>query len=198
MKEQLTRVLGKLPQTNMENVMSITSQPAEVAVANRYLLPVPEVTIAPTFRGTENGTSLIVSVKLFYHGSGKEVATTMQGKQEILQGIKRVNVDKNGKATFGKLKVMEVSSKHRHQSFCLAFYLEEYSAQGNKRILTHVKSTPFHVQSRPAKRKSKLNCFLKSIFRRLTGHSRRSRRTYRKSRGRGSRRMRAEEAKEGS
>jgi len=80
----------------------------------------------------------------------------MQGKQEILQGIKRVNVDKNGRATFGKLKVMEVSSKHRHQSFCLAFYLEEYSAQGNKRILTHVKSTPFHVQSRPAKRKRDL------------------------------------------
>jgi len=157
MKEQLGRALGKLTQISMDKIMSISSQPAEVAVANRYLLPIPEVAIAPSFRGTENGTSLIVSVKLFYHGSGKEVGSAMQGKQDILQGIKQVNVDKNGKAAFGKLKVMEVSSKHRHQSFCLVFYLEEYSPQGSKRTLTQVKSTPFHVQSRPAKRKRELN-----------------------------------------
>ncbi len=125
-----------------------------MAVANRYLLPAPEVVVSSSYHSEENCT-LGVAVKLCYHTSGKEVASTLQGKQEVLQGIKQVNVDKTGRATFGKLKIMEVSSKHKHQSFCLLFSLEEYSAQGSKRILGQVQSAPFHVQSRPAKRKSK-------------------------------------------
>jgi hypothetical protein len=155
MKEQAPKPMVALPPPlpPTERLMSITSQPAEIAVANRYLMPGPVVTVALNqLPKSETGT-LIVSVKLFYHASGKEVTTTIHGKQEILQGIRQVTVDKLGRAIFNKLKIMEVSSKHRHQSFCLEFALEEYSAQGLKRTITNAKSTPFHVQSRPAKRK---------------------------------------------
>jgi hypothetical protein len=142
------------PQLATELLMAITSQPAEIAVANRYLMPGPVIAVATgQLPKGETGT-LIVSVRLLYHASGKEVTTTLHGKQDILQGIRQVTVDKLGRAIFNKLKVMEVSSKHRHQSFCLEFSLEEYSAQGLKRTITNAKSTPFHVQSRPAKRKS--------------------------------------------
>jgi hypothetical protein len=141
------------PQLATELLMAITSQPAEIAVANRYLMPGPVIAVATgQLPKGETGT-LIVSVRLLYHASGKEVTTTLHGKQDILQGIRQVTVDKLGRAIFNKLKVMEVSSKHRHQSFCLEFSLEEYSAQGLKRTITNAKSTPFHVQSRPAKRK---------------------------------------------
>lgn len=136
-----------------ERIMAITSQPSEIAVANRYLMPGPVISVVTNRVPKSEAGTLIVSVKLLYHTSGKEVTTTLHGKQEILQGIKQVTVDKLGRAIFNKVKVMEVSSKHRHQSFCLEFCLEEYSAQGVKRVITSVKSTPFHVQSRPAKRK---------------------------------------------
>jgi len=153
-KEQCAKPLSGLPpQVTMDRLMAITSQPAEIAVANRYLMPGPVVVVATSqLPKSETGT-LIVSVRLLYHASCKEVTTTLHGKQDILQGIKQVTVDKLGRAIFNKLKVMEVSSKHRHQSFCLEFSLEEYSAQGLKRTITTAKSTPFHVQSRPAKRK---------------------------------------------
>jgi hypothetical protein len=157
-KEQCVKPLSGLPpQVTMDRLMAITSQPAEIAVANRYLMPGPVIVVATSqLPKSETGT-LIVSVRLLYHASCKEVTTTLHGKQDILQGIKQVTVDKLGRAIFNKLKVMEVSSKHRHQSFCLEFSLDEYSAQGLKRTITTAKSTPFHVQSRPAKRKSTQN-----------------------------------------
>lgn len=138
----------------VDRIMSITSQPSEVAVANRYLIPGPVIAVATAQLPKSEAGTFIVSVRLLYHASGKEVTTTLHGKQDILQGIKQVTVDKLGRAIFNKLKVMEVSSKHRHQSFCLEFSLDEYSTQGNKRTIATAKSAPFHVQSRPAKRKS--------------------------------------------
>eukprot|EP01087_Luapelamoeba_hula_P015186 TRINITY_DN4505_c0_g1_i4.p1 TRINITY_DN4505_c0_g1~~TRINITY_DN4505_c0_g1_i4.p1 ORF type:complete len:665 (+),score=93.47 TRINITY_DN4505_c0_g1_i4:14-2008(+) len=152
-KEQLARVAPVVSQDLCELPgLSICIQPADVAVANRYLLPSPEIEVSPPFRARD-GCTLIVSARLLYHASGQEVSTTHHGRQDILQGIRQINVDKNSRASFSKLKVMEVSSKHRHQSFCLLFALEEYSPQGSKRTLGEIKSTPFHVQSRPAKRK---------------------------------------------
>ena len=94
-------------------------------------------------------------VSLAYHGNSEPVLeNTQDGKQEILQGIKRVTVDSTNNVIFTKLKIMEVSSKHRHQPFCLVFSLEEYRNGGNKKVIASVKTSPFQVQSRPNKRKS--------------------------------------------
>lgn len=132
--------------------MNITQQPSESAVANRYLLPAPQLSISPTIVPCKS--TFVVCVALAYHGSSEEITRTLDGKQEILQGIKRVTVDASNHVIFTKLKVMEVSSKHRHQPFSLIFSLEEYRNDGKKNILSTVKSVPFLVQSRPNKRKS--------------------------------------------
>jgi hypothetical protein len=60
----------------------------------------------------------------------------------------------DGKAVFNKLKIMDVSSKHRHQSFSIQLQLEElkksFSASEDKTtsLGNPIKSSPLHVQSR--------------------------------------------------
>ena len=142
---------GSLPGSKNQFALHITQQPAEIAVANRYLLPAPQIT---TPNIVTCGSTFVVSAALAYHGSSQILEQTLDGKQEVLQGIKRVTVDSSNHVIFTKLKVMEVSSKHRHQPFCLIFSLEEYRNDGKKEVLSTVKSVPFHVQSRPNKRKS--------------------------------------------
>ena len=58
-------------------------------------------------------------------GMDEEIATTMDGKHEMLQGIKKVTIDSSGSAVFSKLKIMEVSSKHKHQ--VCSFFLFNFS-----------------------------------------------------------------------
>jgi len=124
-------------------------------VANRYLLPAPQLFVTPSAATQNSNSTFVVSVKLAYHGeSESELESTFDGKQEVLQGIKRVTVDSESQVTFAKLKVMDVSSKHKHQPFCLVFTLEEYQTDGKRTVLGTVKTAPFHVQSRPSKRKS--------------------------------------------
>eukprot|EP01097_Dermamoeba_algensis_P004239 TRINITY_DN27_c0_g1_i1.p1 TRINITY_DN27_c0_g1~~TRINITY_DN27_c0_g1_i1.p1 ORF type:complete len:732 (-),score=192.24 TRINITY_DN27_c0_g1_i1:390-2585(-) len=131
---------------------SISQQPSDFAVANRYLMPPPTI-LAQNLTQVDNNSTLVVSARLFYHEQEEEMTKTQDGKQEVLQGIKKVSLDKHGRAVFNKLKIMEVSSKHKHQAFCLVFFLEEYTSQGLKKTLAKVKSAPFHVQSRCNKRK---------------------------------------------
>jgi len=135
--------------------MQIAQQPSETAVANRYLLPTPQLYVTPTTATQNSNSTFVVSVKLAYHGESEtELESTFDGKQEVLQGIKRVTVDSDSQVTFSKLKVMDVSSKHKHQPFCLVFTLEEYQTDGRRSVQCTVKTAPFHVQSRPSKRKS--------------------------------------------
>ena len=84
-----------------------------------------------------------------------------------------------GSVCFHKLKVMEVSSKHRylysffecrramhtvvydgnvgrHKPFALKFTLEEYFGSDKSQPLTSVYSIPFLVHSRPSKKRSKI------------------------------------------
>jgi hypothetical protein len=133
----------------------ISQQPGEIAVANRYLVPAPTVSL----EGMPQRASVIVTASLFYHGDDEEVSKTVDGRQDVLQGVKKLSLDSNGKAVFNKLKIVEVSSKHKHQAFCLLFTVEELSSSG-KRVLAKLKTTPFHVQSRPNKRKSLFRTFL--------------------------------------
>lgn len=120
-------------------------------------MPTPTIVIPPNFVPSEPNATLIVSATLCYYSTDKEVTRTTDAKHDVLQGIKKVAVDKSRIATFNKLKVTEVSSKHKHKAFCLLFTLEEY-VHGNRRVIANCKSSSFHVQSRPnnnATKKSK-------------------------------------------
>ncbi|KAL6071284.1 RWP-RK domain-containing protein [Balamuthia mandrillaris] len=154
--EEMDAVLAtegkQIPLSPDQLAIRIVQQPAEVATANRYLSPPPA--LAVPFAASA-GMFLIARARLFYHLTGEEVITTAQGNQDILQGIKQITVNTKGRAVFTKLKVMDVSSKHKHQSFCVVFSVEEYSAHGFVRTLATAKTTPFHVASRPTSQKRK-------------------------------------------
>jgi len=73
-----------------------------------------------------------------------------------------VPVSGEGYATFNKLKIMEVSSKHHHQAFSIQLQLQEISNAADctvnlSPIGVVVKLAPLHVQSRINKRKR--TCF---------------------------------------
>ncbi|PRP87813.1 hypothetical protein PROFUN_04287 [Planoprotostelium fungivorum] len=158
----------------------INQQPLEVIIANRYIVPAPciMVTIPKSYYAAcqaSNGPAapftvdarapnftLVICAYLYYHLTDKEVSKTIDGKQDILQGVKRISIDVHGMhqsavgnnpnlttvITFSKLKILEVSSKHKHQPFSLVFAIEEYT-KGAKRVIATTKSTLFQVLSRP-------------------------------------------------
>jgi len=73
-----------------------------------------------------------------------------------------VPVSPEGYATFNKLKIMEVSSKHHHQAFSIQLQLQEIYNAADGSVGVHpvgeaVKLAPLHVQSRINKRKR--SCF---------------------------------------
>jgi len=132
---------------NMKKLILKVSQPPPGAiVVNQFIDPAPIVQICGYNASMEklNTSELFVSVSLFYNDADKEV------EREILQGVTRVSVLKDGSAVFDKLLITEVSAKHKYQSFTFHFALEEgYSS--NKKILSTATSTPFHTQTRPAR-----------------------------------------------
>eukprot|EP01117_Protostelium_nocturnum_P009515 TRINITY_DN3399_c0_g1_i2.p1 TRINITY_DN3399_c0_g1~~TRINITY_DN3399_c0_g1_i2.p1 ORF type:complete len:617 (-),score=203.94 TRINITY_DN3399_c0_g1_i2:59-1909(-) len=154
-------------QSGMTPSLVISQHPSDVIIANRYIVPAPSVVVSipkgysgsVSFNGIQPVT-LVLSASLLYHLSGKEVSKTMDGKQDILQGVKRISVDLNTMTahsnsshltsviTFSKLKILEVSSKHKHQPFSIVFSIEEY-IQGSKRIISTTRSSLFQVLSRP-------------------------------------------------
>jgi len=105
---------------------------------------------------------LQVSASLCLTLSDEVLLRTLDNKQDILQGHTVVPVSGEGYATFNKLKIMEVSSKHHHQAFSIQLQLQEISNAadgivGVNPIGEIVKLAPLHVQSRINKRKR--TCF---------------------------------------
>jgi len=100
-----------------------------------------------------------VSAALCVTLSDEIISRTLDNKQDILQGHTVVPVSGEGYATFNKLKIMEVSSKHHHQAFSIHLQLQEIrkgSVNGTVAVVPigePVKSAPLHVQSRINKRK---------------------------------------------
>lgn len=137
-----------------QSFLTVVQQPPEVAVANRYLLPPPTVTVVLPPRFAMNGDrTFVVRAQLAYTTSEAPLQLTLDGKQDVLQGVIHVPIDKHRRGVFQKLKIMEVSSKHQHRLFCLVFRLIE--CHHGRQILhsTEVRSAGFQVQSRPHKRK---------------------------------------------
>jgi hypothetical protein len=116
------------------NMLIIVQQPMDIAIANRYLIPPPSVKIINHFKLQKENNSVILCANLHYYVAETPLTKTIDGKQEILQGIKKVGPDKNGIIVYNKLKITEVSSKHKHQAFCLIFTLEEYCNGEKKKI----------------------------------------------------------------
>lgn len=137
-------------------LLKMVAQPSEVAFVNKFIIPSPSVSVSETFKPADESSSVVVSAALFYFGADKEVEKSAENKQDILQGVTKVPLEKNGMAVFNKLKVTEMCSKYPNQSFCLVFTLEEY-AKGEKRILGSIKSNSFQVQSRPIEKPLPLN-----------------------------------------
>jgi len=133
-----------------QHVLTIVTQPNEILIANRYVLPGPIV--VSSFRPNQN--SLIIRADLLYNTS-KTLIASKNGKKGVLEGVLEVSPDRNGQAIFSKLKLKEVSSKHEHQSFVFSFTLEEYTPHGGKRVVDVIYSSSFHVQSykRPSKKR---------------------------------------------
>lgn len=131
--------------------IAIIQQPSDLAVVNRYILPSPKLHISspPT-----PGCSFFVAARVVYSDDRSPVENATDGKQEMLQGIVRVPVDNAGFVLFNKIKVMEVTRKHKMRPFALEFSLEEMTNKGEVRNLASIHSMPFTVQSRPNKRLS--------------------------------------------
>jgi len=140
----------QVPPKFEQHVLTIVTQPGEILIANRYVLPAPIV--VSSYRPNQN--SLIIRADLLYNTS-KAMIASKNGKKGVLEGVLEVSPDRNGQAIFSKLKLKEVSSKHEHQSFVFSFTLEEYSPHGAKRVVDVIYSSSFHVQSykRPSKKR---------------------------------------------
>jgi len=105
---------------------------------------------------------LQVAASLCLTLSDEVLLRTLDNKQDILQGHTQVTVTSEGYATFSKLKIMEVSSKHHHQAFSIQLQLQEISSGSDGSISFNslgdlVKLAPLHVQSRINKHKR--SCF---------------------------------------
>jgi len=78
---------------------------------------------------------------------------TSDGKQNILQGYITLPITPEGYATFNKLKIMDVSSKHHHQPFSIQLQLQEIKKTGSVvDIGDPIKTAPLRVQSRMSKK----------------------------------------------
>ncbi|EGG20818.1 hypothetical protein DFA_00683 [Cavenderia fasciculata] len=131
--------------------LTIQHQPSDSVVCHRYIHPSPTLMVDQELINNRTvGSALVVQVSLVYNSTYKQVsAKQSDGKQEVLQGIKSLMVDRTGLVVFNKLKVSEVSSKHLHQSFCLVFALCEVFNDGRaNQEVSSVTSSSFHVLSR--------------------------------------------------
>jgi len=176
---QLLKKEAKSPQCESESVcrspelaanqpvLFIVQQPPDIVIANRYISPPPILEIRSNGIETEKGRNrtFIITVSLCYNQLNapvQEISKTIDKKQDILQGIRRLTLSLSNQSpktrqtyvstTFPKLKVTEVTSKHKHQSFCLLFTLEECAPSGECFVLHKIRTSPFQVLSRPSAR----------------------------------------------
>jgi len=159
-----TTVPPPLPKQNLEKIVGlyVEEQPTGNVVANKYLEPPLIVRVDETVMNLAREGRLQVSASLCLTLSDEVLHRTLDNKQDILQGHTMVPVSAEGYATFNKLKIMEVSSKHHHQAFSIQLQLQEIYNAADGSIGVHplgevVKLAPLHVQSRINKRKR--SCF---------------------------------------
>jgi len=136
----------------------IEEQPSGNVVANKYLEPPLVVKVEDGLMLLAREGKLQVSANLCVTLSDEIISRTIDNKQDILQGHTVLPVSAEGYVTFNKLKIMEVSSKHHHQSFSIHLQLQQIHKGLNGAVEVvplgeSVKSAPLHVQSRINKRK---------------------------------------------
>jgi len=136
----------------------VEEQPTGNVVANKYLEPPLVVRTDDALATLAREGRLQVSASLCLTLSDEALFRTLDNKQDILQGHTLVPVSGEGYATFNKLKIMEVSSKHHHQAFSIQLQLQEIcnAADGSVGVYPIgelLKLAPLHVQSRINKRK---------------------------------------------
>jgi len=150
-------------------VLYVEEQPTGNVVANKYLEPPLVVRVDDYLLNLAREGRLQVSASLCLTLTDEALLRTLDNKQDILQGHTVVPVSGEGYATFNKLKIMEVSSKHHHQAFSIQLQLQELSpgpSQGSDPsgsggtplplvlpLGEITKLAPLHVQSRINKRK---------------------------------------------
>eukprot|EP01124_Arcella_intermedia_P031935 TRINITY_DN7344_c0_g1_i1.p1 TRINITY_DN7344_c0_g1~~TRINITY_DN7344_c0_g1_i1.p1 ORF type:complete len:527 (+),score=25.69 TRINITY_DN7344_c0_g1_i1:152-1732(+) len=138
------------------DALIVEGQPSGNVVANKYLEPPLVVRVDRKYLPLAKEGKLEVVASLCVTLSDEILSKTTDNKQNILQGNTIVTVTTEGTATFNKLKIMEVSSKHHHQAFSVSLQLQEIR-KGNPSqsvpIGESVKSSALHVQSRMSKRK---------------------------------------------
>lgn len=151
-------------QQNLDKIVGlyVEEQPTGNVVANKYLEPPLIVRVNETVLNLAREGRLQVSASLCLTLSDEVLFRTLDNKQDILQGHTMVPVSPEGYATFNKLKIMEVSSKHHHQAFSIQLQLQEIYNAADGSVGVHpvgeaVKLAPLHVQSRINKRKR--SCF---------------------------------------
>jgi hypothetical protein len=127
----------------------IEEQPYGNVVANKYLEPPIKVKVSEEYMGLAKEGSLQVTAVLCGSLTDARINRTSDGKQNILQGYTILPITTEGHATFNKLKIMDVSSKHHHQPFSIQLQLQEIKKTGSViNIGEPVKSAPLRVQSR--------------------------------------------------
>jgi len=133
-------------------VIHVVEQPTGNVVANKYLEPPVIVRVDDSLLDLASGAKLQMIASLGLSLSDETLSRTLDNKQDILQGNTIVQVSSEGIATFNKLKIMEVSSKHHHQAFSIQIQLQEQSSGEVISVGEPIKLAPLHVQSRINKR----------------------------------------------
>jgi len=129
--------------------LNIEEQPSGNVVANKYLEPPIRVKVSEEYLPLAKDCALQVSAVLCSSLTEARINRTSDGKQNILQGTLILPITQEGYATFNKLKIMDVSSKHHHQPFSIQFQLQEIkSGSACVNIGDPIKSAPLRVQSR--------------------------------------------------
>ncbi|EGC34005.1 hypothetical protein DICPUDRAFT_153885 [Dictyostelium purpureum] len=143
------------PSSSPQQALTIQQQPSETIICNRYIHPAIVVLVDQDIINQTSGY-LIVNASLSpYPFKGNNIASqnNLSKNQQLLQGVKSILVEKNGFVIFNKLKLNEVSAKYPNQLFCISFTLSDISSDKQIRVVSQVASTPFHIISKPNKRK---------------------------------------------
>jgi len=131
----------------------IEEQPSGNVVANKYLEPAIRVKVSKEYMTLANQATLQVTAGLCGSLNEARIYRTSDGKQNILQGYITLPITPEGYATFNKLKIMDVSSKHHHQPFSIQLQLQEINKTGSVvDIGEPIKTAPLRVQSRLSKK----------------------------------------------
>jgi len=131
----------------------IEEQPSGNVVANKYLEPAIRVKVSKEYMDLAKEATLQVTAGLCGSLNEARIYRTSDGKQNILQGYITLPITPEGYATFNKLKIMDVSSKHHHQPFSIQLQLQEIKKTGSVvDIGDPIKTAPLRVQSRMSKK----------------------------------------------